>query len=253
MRGRVSFAPLGLVLAAALVGSAASAAPFTGTLTVYVFDTQQEMPAVVFGGGDGGSSAALVTIPGDAFVGTATATTPTSIAAPITENRVIVTGHDPGSFSGATLAGAMALRGALRFWGLGGGTAGPPLLEVPLSVVGSPGAKGTWASGPIALTAHGAAWSAGNVAVTLPTSLGGTVMTSFAGYDHRVNGLGTLQLVTPVRVETNLAGTLVIWSALTLTFVPEPSTALLFGGGTLALAALGRRRAAARAREGVQS
>jgi hypothetical protein len=233
---------LALVLA---VSSPAAAAPFTGSLTVYVFSTQQAMPAILFGGGSGTSTAGLVTLPGDVFTGTASATTPTSVAPPITGNQVVVTGHDPGSFAGAPLAGAMALHGQLSLYGLGGFTSGgTPLLGVPL-VAGAPGAVAFSSGGGVSVTAVGAAWSAGTVAVTLPTSMGGTITTSFAGYDNRVGGVGTLQLVTPIRIDTNISGASLIWTSLRLTFVPEPATALLLGAGTLGLAAHGRRRAAA--------
>jgi hypothetical protein len=233
---------LTLVLA---VSSSAAAAPFTGSLTVYVFSTQQAMPAILFGGGSGTSTAGLVTLPGDVFTGTASATTPTSVAPPITGNQVVVTGHDPGSFAGAPLAGAMALHGQLSLYGLGGFTSGgTPLLGVPL-VAGAPGAVAFSSGGGVSVTAVGAAWSAGTVAVTLPTSMGGTITTSFAGYDNRVGGVGTLQLVTPIRIDSNVSGASVVWTSLRLTFVPEPATALLLGAGTLGLAAHGRRRAAA--------
>lgn len=218
----------------------ASAAPFTGSLTAYVFSTQQAMPAVVFGGGNGTSTSGLVTVPGDVFVGTATATTPTSAAPPLTGNRFVVTGHDAGSFSGDPVAGAMALRGSLVLSAYGG-----PLLSIPLSAVGAAGAKAFWGGGGVSVTAIGAGWSAGNVALTLPTSMG-VRTTSFAGYDARVGGVGTLQLVTPIRVDSNVAAPFVIWSSLTLTFVPEPASALLLGMGTLALAWLGRRRSPSR-------
>jgi hypothetical protein len=55
-------------------------------------------------------------------------------------------------------------------------------------------------------------------------------------------GAGTLVLVTPVRLITNIAGTIPVFGTLTLTYVPEPSTALLLGSGVLALAAAGERR-----------
>ena len=240
--------PRSLLAAFALalaVSSPAAAAPFTGSLTVYVFSTQQAMPAILFGGDSGTSTAALVTLPGDVFTGTATATTPSSVAPPITGNQVVVTGHDPGSFAGAPLAGAMALRGQLSLYGLGGFTSGgAPLLGVPL-VAGAPGALATSAGGGVSVTAVGAAWSAGTVVVTLPTSLGGVSTTSFAGYDNRVGGVGTLQLVTPIRFNSNVSGPSVMWASLRLTFVPEPATALLLGAGVLGFAARGRRRAAA--------
>jgi hypothetical protein len=135
----------------------------------------------------------------------------------------------------------MALRGWLSLSAFGG-----ELLRVPLTVAGAPAAKAFWEGGGVSVTAIGAGWSTGNVAVTLPTSMGGVRTTSFAGYDDRVGGVGTLQLVTPIRVASNVAGEVVLWSALTLTFVPEPTTALLLGMGAVGLGMLGRRRLEAR-------
>jgi hypothetical protein len=49
-------------------------------------------------------------------------------------------------------------------------------------------------------------------------------------------------LVTPIKIITNIAGTLAAFGTLTLTYVPEPGTLLLLGMGVAGLAALGRRR-----------
>jgi hypothetical protein len=225
-------APLLLVLA-----TSAAATPFTGTLTVYVFGKEQAMPAILAGVGSGTSSG-TVTIPGGVFTGTAVATTPSNAAPPITGNRLVVTGHEPGSFSGAPLAGAMPLRGRLSLTAFGGSE----LLRIPLSVVGAPNLVGTWEApaGGGALTAVGAPWSAGLVIANVPSSMG-VVSTSFSGYDQRVAGVGTLQLVTPILVHSTLAGDFLLWSALRLSFAPEPARALLLATGALVLAALGRR------------
>ena len=56
------------------------------------------------------------------------------------------------------------------------------------------------------------------------------------------DGSGTLVLVAPVKVITNVAGTLAAFGVLTLTYVPEPGTLLLLGMGVAGLAAIGRRR-----------
>ena len=55
-------------------------------------------------------------------------------------------------------------------------------------------------------------------------------------------GAGSLVLVTPVKVITNVAGTLAAFGILSLTYVPEPGTLLLLGLGVAGLAAIGRRR-----------
>ncbi|MCG8588096.1 MAG: PEP-CTERM sorting domain-containing protein, partial [Proteobacteria bacterium] len=72
---------------------------------------------------------------------------------------------------------------------------------------------------------------------------GGAVNTiSLSGSDNRWNGEGTLQLITPIRVLTNVAGNRGGFAILTLDlFVPEPGTALLIGAGFASLG-LGLRR-----------
>jgi hypothetical protein len=65
------------------------------------------------------------------------------------------------------------------------------------------------------------------------------------GFDNRTaSGPGTLQLVSPNVVDFNALGTVPVLSTLTITFVPEPTTALLLGAGLAALACLSRRRTA---------
>ena len=63
------------------------------------------------------------------------------------------------------------------------------------------------------------------------------------GFDARTpGGGGRLQLVSPGTIVVPAFGTLPILSTLTIDFVPEPTTALLLGGGLMALGALHRRR-----------
>ena len=156
---------------------------------------------------------------------------------PITGNALVLTGNDPGTFTGAPLKGTMGLHGQLKLIAYGGVT----LLGIPLSVVGVPGAVAYNSAYGVNLTAVGAAWTAGTAMLTLPTTMGGSRTTSFAGYDNRVNGAGTVQLVTPIRFDSNIAGAQVIWSSLRITYVPEPGSLSLLGAGTLILAAVGRR------------
>ena len=56
---------------------------------------------------------------------------------------------------------------------------------------------------------------------------------------------GVLQLVTPVKIETNLnppSTVLAVWGEITLSTIPEPGLAILLGSGVAGLVLLGRQR-----------
>ena len=121
-------------------------------------------------------------------------------------------------------------------------------LIVPLSVVGMGGQAA--ADGIVNVTVQGAPWTTGTVLVGFP-SVGATAM----GFAHgpasgtSSTGLpgGTLQLVTPILIITDLGADNLIpaTARVTLHFIPEPATLALFGGGIAVLAARGglaRRR-----------
>jgi hypothetical protein len=103
----------------------------------------------------------------------------------------------------------------------------------------------------IKISAVGAPWTIQTAAISIPTANGNfTTITTRHGFAHgpasltssTANVSGVVQLVTPVVVDSTIAGRTALFGILTLHFVPEPGTFLLFGAGVVALGVAGRRR-----------
>ena len=146
----------------------------------------------------------------------------------------------PGFFSGSGamgLAGRMPLDGVAKLCLFASCEAGLANLSIPLSVVGVGGSA--FATGAVNLTAEGAPWTTGTVAVGTATAMG-----SAGPGSATTNAGGTVTLVTPIFISTDVS----FWAGshgfafLTLEFIPEPSPGFagLIASGIVGLVALGR-------------
>jgi hypothetical protein len=243
---KLSYALAASLLVFGLAGQAhAVALGFTGTLEIQLATLD---PVVVAGTGiaivNGEGVAAHLTgiqIPASPF---ATA----GFVLPVTDPTVFpiagvqVSGHNAaGNFAGsggAGFGGSMAIIGASKICLFGTCGAAVSNLSVPLTVVGVGGVA--LVTGAVNLTVLGAPWTTGTAAIgTAFTQMGGVSPQSNTGAPS-----GTVTLVTPIFVSTNIGASAIVpaFGILTLHFVPEPGTLMLLGSGIAGLVAFGRSR-----------
>jgi hypothetical protein len=242
-----------LGLAGAARGAVLSRASISLSLNWVRVGTRFALPPIT-GTGVGTSVGAggTATFASNVLTGTA-ALTGITAAPPITQVVMSLTGHAAGNFTAAGgpsggLGGPMAVAGsAIRLLAYSGSVTG---LAIPLSPMGRPGgfASVTGGGGTI-LQVYGTGWTTGVQTLMAPaTEVGGGTTTPWTGTatgaDLRTaSGAGTLVLISPLFIRTNIAGDLPTFATMTLNYVPEPSTLLLVGLGIAGLALRGRRKA----------
>ena len=131
----------------------------------------------------------------------------------------------------------------------------PPAVPLPAGVgIGGKITFGYYSSQGLKLSLFAAPWTLGATSVTgVRTPNGGIGTVTAAGFAHGPASStatahhlgGVIQVVTPGRVDTNVASPLdrtALIGVLTLRVVPEPGPLLLLGAGAAGLAALARTR-----------
>lgn len=232
----------GIVAAALLaLGGAAQAEPldFTGSLSLSIAGFGVGIPGAGTAQVGGFGAYGSFELPGGAFAADALTVTVTG-AEPV--GGLQVTAQNGAGAFAAPVGGAMPIAGFAKVC-VFGPCAGPLAnVVVPLSVIGAGGTA--TAEGAVNVTVVGAPWTTGTAIVGTETAMG--YARGAASGASTVAPSGEIQLVTPVRIYTNLSNdfaTIAGFGVLTLHFVPEPSTLALVAGGLALTTALGRRRA----------
>jgi hypothetical protein len=247
MRKSCQFAVV-LIAALALAGTAQGAV-LTSASILFPFWTTT--PITGTGVGTSVGLGATATLGSDVLQGTVRVTGVTS-SPPIDGTFLTLTGHAVGSFvagagPGSGLGGPMTLGAQIRVTGYSGNVT---LVRVPLSPAGQPGGfVSSTGGGGTLIRVYGTGWTTGVQTLMAPlttiggmTSTGNVATVTATGADLRTaSGAGTLVLITPIYIRTNLAGDIPNFATLTLNYVPEPSTLLLVGLGMAGLALRGRK------------
>ncbi|MEB2344983.1 MAG: hypothetical protein OZ948_09590 [Deltaproteobacteria bacterium] len=199
-------------------------------------------PASFTGSGTTGTATSntLATIDaGSTITGSFTTPVTDPAAVPVTGIQAILSKNGSGSFAGAgTLAGSATFEGVANVLAFGGVT----LLGVPLNVGSGETVIATGAGGVISITAISGTWTTDQASVAGVPFV--ATVTRTGTNNLSASGAGTITLVAPVTIMTNLPeGNYAAFAELALSYAaPEPTTALAFAGAIATVCALAYRR-----------
>jgi hypothetical protein len=253
MSKRINALSTGLLAAIAAVGlaSRAEAAQITyagevrlqiATLSPVVLPANGGVSVTVNGSGGTGHMTQLA-VPSSPFAVTA-------FVLPVTDPGVFPiagvqqTAHNAaGTFMGnggsGTFGGTMSIDGVSKvcLYGACSSSANISNLSVPLDIVGVGGS--TQVVGAVNLTVFGAPWTTGTAAIGTITQMGGVSPLSSTASPN-----GSITLVTPLFISTNIGAFAVVpaFAFLALTPAPEPGAFVAFGSAIAVLTAIGFSR-----------
>jgi len=242
---KLSYALAATLLAFGLAGQAqAIQLGFVGNLAIQVSALAPvELPGAgnaIVNGSAGGGHVNSLHLPASAFQINGFVLPVTDPGAAPIKGLQVTAANNGGTFSNVpsgTLAGVMGIDGAVKVCLFGPCSAAVANLAVPLNVAGVGGSANV--TGAVNLTVIGAPWTTGTVSIGTITAMGGGAPASSTGMAS-----GTISLVTPVFVSTNIAPSAVVptFAFINLHFVPEPGTLVLLGAGIAGLLSYGRTR-----------
>jgi hypothetical protein len=241
---KLSYALAACLLAFGLAGQAqALQLGFVGDVSIQIATlAPAQLPGsgnVVVNGSAGGGHINSLAIPASAFQVAGFVLPVTDPGAAPIKGVQVTAANAAAAFTngGGNLGGQMAINGATKVCLFGPCSAAVANISVPLNVAGVGGSAVV--SAAVNLTVVGAPWTTGTVSIGTMTQMGGGEPASSTGMAS-----GTVSLVTPVFVSTNIGPSAVVpvFAFLNLHFVPEPGTLVLLGAGIAGLVSSGRTR-----------